>query len=77
MYTKNAAARSTWSECKQLNIHLYVNIQMYIYLLTFQSDMNIILLPYKKASLHDLQKIVSLHYTSKKFPIPSKPDERG
>ena len=39
---------------------------MYIYLLTFQSDMNIILLPYKKASLHDLQKIVSLHYTFKK-----------
>ena len=39
---------------------------MYIYLLTFQSDMNIILLPYKKASLHDLQKIVPLHYTFKK-----------
>ena len=32
---KNAAARLTWPECKQRYIHLYVNIQMYIYLLTF------------------------------------------
>ena len=38
------------SKCNQLIIHLKVNSQMYAYLLPFQHDMNIILLPYKKIS---------------------------
>ena len=62
--TKNAAARLCKSECKQLNIHLYASIQMYLYPFTFQSDENIILLPYKKKTFHS-QKSVPLHSTFK------------
>ena len=45
--------RGSWlykSKCNQLIIHLKVNSQMYAYLLPFQHDMDIILLPYKKTS---------------------------
>ena len=44
--TKNAAADFYKSECNQLIIHLRVNSQMYAYLLPFQHDINIILLPF-------------------------------